>query len=351
MEYIIVLVFLILLSVNVFYFLGVFYKFPGKNDKVTFENTIALIPARNEGVGVMRAVSSLQLQGFKYIYVVANNCVDDTVEVCKKNKVDYLDFYIGGDLNGKDTAIKLAVSMLSKKYPGYNFLCVDSDVYINDRIKEGLRYLNDKFASFPVYGLNVENRFVRLSNLLFEYVYRLNRGLQFVFGRSLAVGSVFYIPGCRVSEFLNYDVISKVEDLERSLVHKFDFIDLVVGKTILPVRFVDVINERLRWFSGWFSIPFYRFKMFLKNIWAFPLFLAFYFAVFQLFISVLGGNILPYLFGLYSSIFLVINKNNKHIIDYLIFPWFVLMNVLLGFLSLFVKVQWKGKGVNINEMG
>lgn len=350
MEYIIFLVYLIFLSLNIIYFLGVFYKFPEKSNRVSFENTIALVPARNEGLGVLRAVSSLQLQGFKYIYVVANNCVDDTVEVCKKNKIDYLDLYFGKEWNGKDTALKLAVSLLSKKFPGYNFLCVDSDVYINDRIKEAMQYLNDNFASFPVYGLNIESRLVRLSNFLFDYVYRLNRGLQFVFGRSLAVGSVFYIPGSRVYEFLNYDVVSKVEDLERSFVHKFDFIDLVVGKTMLPFEFYDIIKQRLRWFSGWFVIPFERFKIVFKNVWAFPLFLVFYFSVFQLFFSLLNGIFLRYVFGLYFSVIMVINRNNKNILDYLMFPWFLIFNMLLGFFSLFVKVQWKDtKGGIISE--
>jgi len=348
MEYLILLV---LFYLSVVYFLGLFYKLTNGSG-VTSDNSIVIIPARNEEKIIGVCVNSMK-KIFKNIYVVANNCVDNTVGVAWNSGANVLKID-GNFKNGKDSAIRWALSELSKRYNNFNYFVFDSDVVLSEDFRNVFKYLGNEIATFPSKVYNSDSVLARLSGLISVYVFRLSRGFDVFFKKSFLNGVAFFIPANKVDDFIRFKSKTKVEDFERSLFFKVRFIDVDGVYTLLPNNLKALFYQRLRWFAAWYEIPIYYTKQIFKRVEFMPLFIMFYYSILYMVLLLFYPiNLVYYLFT--GLIYINRYENNKWY-DYLILPFYIIVLQLLGFLSAFVNVDWvsqrnlEKKGVK-NEVG
>jgi len=335
MGYLILFVLLCSFYLSVVYFLGLFYKLPN-GFGVSSENSIVIIPARNEEKIIGIAVSSIK-KIFKNIYVVANNCSDNTIGVAFNSGANVLKID-GNFINGKDSAIRWALSELSKRYDNFNYFVFDSDVILTKDFKNVFRCLGNDIATFPFKVYNSDNVLARLSGLISVYTFRFAKGFDKLFKSSFLNGVGFFIPAGKVNEFIRFESKTKTEDFERSLFFKVRFIDVDGVYTLLPNNLKAVFYQRLRWFASWYEIPIYYIKQLFKRIEFLPLFVMFYYSiVYMLLLFLYPVGLIYYLF---TGLIYINRYDNNKFYDCLILPFFIIILQFLGFLSAFVNIEW-----------
>ena len=350
MEYLILFVLFCSFYLSLVYFLGLFYKFPNGSG-VSSDNSIVIIPARNEEKIIGVCVNSVK-KIFKNIYVVANNCVDNTVGVAFSSGANVLKVD-GNFINGKDSAIRWALSELSKRYNSFNYFVFDSDVVLEKNFNNVFKYVGNDIATFPYKVYNSDNILARLSGLISVYVFRISKGFDIFFKKSFLNGVAFFIPGNKVEDFMSFESKTKTEDFESSLFFKVRFVDVDGVYTLLPNNFKGLFYQRLRWFSSWYEIPIYYSKQLFKRIEFMPLFVMFYYSIIYMILLILFPiNLFYYLF---SGLIYVNRYENNKWYDYFLLPFYIVVLQSLGFLSAFINVDWISqrkfdkKGGIINE--
>jgi glycosyltransferase involved in cell wall biosynthesis len=345
MGYLILFIFLCSLYLSIIYFLGLFYKFPNGSG-VSSENSIVIIPARNEEKIIGIAINSIR-KVFKNIYVVANNCNDNTAGVGFSNGANVLKID-GNFKNGKDSAIRWALSELSKRYDNFNYFVFDSDVILTKDFKNVFRYLGNDIATFPFKVYNSDNILARLSGLISVYTFRFAKGFDKLFKSSFLNGVGFFIPSGKVNEFIKFESKTKTEDFERSLFFKVRFVDVDGVYTLLPNNLKSLFYQRLRWFASWYEIPIYYTKQLFKRIEFLPLFIMFYYSiVYMLLLFLYPINLVYYLF---TGLIYINRYDNNKFYDYLILPFYIIVLQFLGFLSAFINIDWVSQR-NLDKKG
>jgi glycosyltransferase involved in cell wall biosynthesis len=345
MGYLILVVSFCSLYLSIIYFLGLFYRLPNGSG-VSSENSIVIIPARNEEKIIGIAISSIR-KIFKNIYVVANNCTDNTYGVALSYGANVLKLD-GNFINGKDSAIRWALSKLSKRYYNYNFFVFDSDVILTKDFKNVFKYLGNDIATFPFKVFNSDSMLARLSGLISVYTFRFAKGFDKVFKSSFLNGVAFFIPSGKVNDFVKFECKTKTEDFERALFFKVRFIDVDGIYTLLPNNLKALFYQRLRWFASWYEIPLLYPKQVFKRIEFLPLFVVFYYSiVYMLFLFLYPINLVYY----FISGLVYINRydNNKYY-DYLVLPFYIIILQFLGFLSAFINIDWVSQR-NLDKKG
>jgi len=335
MGYLILFVLLCSLYLSIVYFLGLFYKLPNGSG-VSSDNSIVIIPARNEEKIIGICVNSLK-NIFKNIYVVANNCSDNTVGVALSSGANVLKID-GNFKNGKDSAIRWALSELSKRYNNFNYFVFDADVVISKDFSNVFNYLGNDIATFPFKVYNSDNILARLSGLISVYVFRISKGFDMFFKKSFLNGVGFFIPYDKVKDFISFESKTKTEDFERSLFFKVRFIDVNGIYTILPNNFKSLFYQRIRWFCSWYEIPIYYSKQLFKRIEFIPLFVIFYYSIIYLILLFLYP--INFVYYLFVGLIYINRYENSKWYDYLILPFYIIVLQFIGFVSAFINVNW-----------
>ncbi|MCI5180684.1 MAG: glycosyltransferase [Candidatus Electrothrix sp. AW3_4] len=110
------------------------------NDRVVDIDIVVLIPAHNEEQGLPSVLQSLCIQVAKEnILVVADNCTDGTVEVCKKFGVRVVER--NDSINrGKGFALDFGLSVLKENPPDV-VIIMDADVFCEPKAIEKISHL------------------------------------------------------------------------------------------------------------------------------------------------------------------------------------------------------------------
>lgn len=195
---------------------------------------VAVIPAHNEEKNISHTIRSLQASGFlEDVFVIADNCIDNTAEVAKQAGASVL---IRSDthLLGKPYALSFAYSSLSSK--NYDvFLIIDADTVVTDNLKEELeRTFQEGAGAVQVYhGLFLPDQSLqtRIIHLFFE-------ALNYV----RPVGRMFWRLSCGIlgnGFAIHRDTLAKVPFMTRSDVEELEY-HLLLVKAGYKVVYTDI---------------------------------------------------------------------------------------------------------------
>ncbi len=222
-------------------------------------------PAHNEEEGLPATINSLlscdNPLPASDLYVIADNCSDNTAQVARKLGCSVLERQ-DPKLRGKGYALNFAFStLLAKSYDAY--LIVDADTRVQSNFLDSFREL---FAAGADAGqcaylvgnaqVNLRTRLMHIAFLAFNYLRPLSRhNLNFsagILGNGFALSSecLYEIP---------YNSFSIVEDLEyhTRLVtagKKVQFLSYTTVWSDMPATGAEAQSQRERWEGGRFRV-------------------------------------------------------------------------------------------------
>lgn len=269
----------------VYIFLGFFlhFKKDKRNNEVEKNKVAILIPARNEEVVIANLINSLKLQDypkeFYDIYVIADNCTDNTKQVALDNGAFVIErfnkTYIGKGF-ALDYAIKYIKNQIKKNYDAY--LVFDAD-----------NVVSHDFLS------NINNEFTKGYDVVTSYRAPKNYGDNWI----AAVSGLAYVResillqrpksalnvNCSISGtgfLVSADVLKNgwpyhllTEDIELSCdmsikKYKIGYASDAVTFDEQPNKIRVFFKQRLRWSKGFLQVfRRYGFKLFKKSFKSF----------------------------------------------------------------------------------
>ncbi len=225
-----------------------------------------VIPAHNEEVGISKTLLSLQncdpALPNQNIYVIADNCSDDTATVSEDMGVNVLERQNEQE-RGKGYALNYAFAHLQalEKYDA--FLIVDADTTVENNFISSYQDLFGSGADAGQSSYRVDqyqtNTRTRLMNIAFLGINHLRPLGREKAGLSAGIlGNGFGLSANTLQE-IPYDSYSIVEDLEYHLRliragKKVEFLEQTSVRSEMPANAKDAESQRARWEGG-------RFKM------------------------------------------------------------------------------------------
>ena len=220
-----------------------------------------LIAARNEGKVIGSLIDSLKNQDYPKdlykIYVIPNNCTDDTEEVAKKAGAKIISCDIPTKTKGEVLKHIFAKFMDKKDFDAFAIFDADNIVDPN-----WLKEMNNTLLSgFNVAegnrdSKNVSDNWLSGSYSLFYYMQnlffnkaRLNLGL------SAAINGTGFVVKKSVIEKYGFDPKTLTEDSEFTAQcslngERIAYVEKAITYDEHPIRFKDSWNQRKRWSKG-----------------------------------------------------------------------------------------------------
>ncbi len=347
-----------------------------------------LIPARNEANVIKDLITSLKNQNYPKnlydIYVIPNNCTDNTLDICIKEKVNIISCDI--EIKGKGDVLKFVLSKLSKEkdYDGYVIFDADNVVHpmflkrMNDVLIEGYdlaQGFRDSKNPSDNWICGSYSLYYWGQNIFFNKS-RMNMNLSCSIN-----GTGFMISDNYIKKY-PFNTVTMTEDMELTAQaalnnKKIAYVSDAITYDEQPLSFTSSVKQRMRWTTGTYQCLFaYGKKLFLnfiktKNISCLDMLLFFLAPFIQLigslvflllFIySILGiklYDIFSYLFAfnelffiisylisiILSTLVVILSKKNvnKILIGILLFPVFLISWIPINLICLFRKnINWE----------
>lgn len=264
------IIYYILFSITIVYalyfalsgFIGIIMKSKVKFKKASKYNNFAIIiAARNEAkvIGnLLESLNSLDYPKDKYkVYVVPNNCTDNTKEIALQNHAEIVDCNI--KVTSKGDVLKHTFETLKSNSEIDAYIIFDADNVVH---KNFLNKMNDCLES----GFNVAQGYRDAKNpsdnwlsgsyaifYLFQNVF-FNRARMSFNASSSINGTGFMIKKSLIDE-KGFDTKSLTEDVEFTgqcalANEKIAFVEDAITYDEYPVRFVSSWKQRKRWSAG-----------------------------------------------------------------------------------------------------
>lgn len=244
----------------------------------TFHHFAILIAARNEEIVIGNLISSLNNQNYdknKFdIYVIPNNCTDNTASVAKQNGAKVLNCEIKTKTKGD--VLKFAFDKLkdNKEIDAYVIFDADNVVHpdflknMNNCLASGYRiaegYRDAKNAS-DNWISGCYNIYYMMQN---SYFYRARMGLN---GSASINGTGFMIKKDYIDEY-GFNTKTLTEDIEFTGLcalngEKIAYVKDAITYDEYPTLFKSSWKQRKRWSSGMINcMKLYSFKLFKNAI-------------------------------------------------------------------------------------
>ncbi len=218
-----------------------------------------LIPARNEENVIKDLITSLKSQTYKSdlydIYVLINNCTDNTRNIVEKEKVNIID--VKKKTKTKGEVLKYAFNELKDtNYDAY--LIFDADNVVD---KKFLSIMNNVYQSGYIAAQgrkdskNVSDSWISTSYTLFYYMQNVfyNASRTHVKMSSTINGTGFMIAKSFIDKGFNPKTIT--EDIEISIMCILDkkqivYVDKAITYDEQPTDFKTSWHQRIRWSKG-----------------------------------------------------------------------------------------------------
>lgn len=354
-----------------------------------------LISARNESAVIANLVASIKAQNYRQdlldVYVVADNCTDDTAQKAKHAGAIVYERFDERKI-GKGYALNYLFHCIDEKdgieyYDGY-FVFDADNILEKDYVKEMNAVFDNGYRIVTSYrnSKNYDSNWISAGSALwFLREAKFLNNVRMMNGTSCAVSGTGFL--------IHKDIIQKnkgwihyllTEDIEFSTDNilqgeKIGYCGTAIFYDEQPIRFVDSWNQRLRWSKGFYQV-FFKYG---KNLAA-KAFGRFDFSCYDMFVTLMpaigltiltvfiGGaslvlsfvnfekvigsimNILAIsLFNSYMTFFVlgvittitewkrIYCKAYKKIVYLFTFPIFMLTYVPISFVALFTKAKWK----------
>jgi cellulose synthase/poly-beta-1,6-N-acetylglucosamine synthase-like glycosyltransferase len=185
---------------------------------------VIVVPAHNESAGIARTLNNLlaecQRDGNTRLWVIADNCTDDTAEQARTAGAQVLERH-HPDLHGKGHALEFAFSALVPLEPeGVWFIVIDADSHVEPGFLAAMRSamqpsahaLQACYLSRPAHSLKA--RLGRLGQFGFNLIRPLGRTRL---GASVGILGNGFALRRDLTQAVAYDTHSVVEDLEYHL--------------------------------------------------------------------------------------------------------------------------------------
>ena len=380
-----------------FIFIIIISMFKNKEIKNTYKKLkyAVLLPARNEEKCINNIINSIKNQSYPSnlidIYVLPNNCTDNTENVVKKLGVNIIE--MPKDIKSKGTAIGYAINLLlSKDYDA--FLVFDADnktnkdfiLEINKAFANGADIVkskifaqdNDKSVISSFYDIHfcIANRLINKP--------RHNLGIA-----TRIIGTGFGMSTNFLKSENGFNVDTLTEDVEFYVRYatkgvKSVFVEKAIVYDEEPNNFATTLIQRKRWMSGIMQVFIYKLKDIFKGMKtlksfanSLDVFVQLCFSYLQAYIpfvlilstitykSFYINNIIEILLNTYLiisivAIFVLVSekrfKFNKYImLSIFLYPLFVFSFIPLQTISLFKKtkvwreIRHKGEEIDFQE--
>ena len=401
-------VFMVFYIYQLYYALVVLVKEPPEVVAKTDHRFACLIAARNESAVIGDLIKSIKNQNYPSelvdIFVVADNCDDDTAQVAKKSGAEVF-VRENREVIGKGFALDFALQNIWSKYGrGHHeaFFVFDADNVLD---KNYIHEMNATFDNGALASTSYRNSknfdsnwissgyalwFMKEAKFLNQARLTLNTG-------AAVSGTGFFIASSVLEKAGGWKWHLLTEDIEFSAASAIDsrrisFNPRAVFYDEQPTKFKDSWNQRCRWAKGFYQVFFHYagglFKGFLSNKHGFK------FACWDMLMTVAPGMLLSVftlvlnlmivilgILGIYSvgtavmsalssAAFCLINyvlfmfifgvlttfvewdsihtKASKKVLACFTFPIFQLTYVPIAIVALFKKVQWTPTAHSIN---
>ena len=375
---------IILISIIIIYFsyfificIGLFKKNNNKDIKSKKHSFAILIASRNEEKVIGNLINSLNKQKYPKnlykIYVILNNCTDNTKEVVLKTNANILEV---NNISSKGEALRYAYNYLSNDNSIDAYVIFDADNIVDNNF---LNCMNESLNNGynVVQGFrdtkNIGDNWLSSSYAIMYYIQGLfiNKA-RFNLGKSAFLNGTGFMVRKSVIDKYGFNPKTITEDIEFTMMCAINNEKIAYNENALfydeqVVNLKDSIKQRKRWSFGTIKCLKYYFKPLVINMVKNKSFICldvimFYLVVFvqvilfitfcvSLFILILNSNITSLYYGLFISlcmlllgiifrIYLIKHYDNK-VIDniggILIFDLFLLSWLPINIICLFKK--------------
>ncbi|MGX4601707.1 glycosyltransferase [Faecalimicrobium sp. JNUCC 81] len=387
-----------------YYILIVLLKY--KTTKINVNNVMhkfaVIVSARNESDVIEEFIHTVHLQDYPDrlidVYVVADNCTDDTAKVARKTGA-YVYERFNSDNIGKGYALDFLFKILRNKkikYDGY-FIFDADNLLSGNYISEMNKVFNDGYKIITSYrnSKNYDSNWISAGySLWFLRESKYLNYARMLLNNSCAVsGTGFLISSEIIDKNSGWKYHLLTEDIE------FTIDSIINGEKIgycnsacfydeQPTSFKDSWNQRMRWSKGFYQVFFkYGYDLFrsiFKNLnfscydmfmtispmmlvsvvtILFNIIMYFYSLIFNDFqTSKLAINyVFSYFFYTYCSLYIlgvlttvtewskIQCKGYKKILYTFTFPFFMFTYIPISLCAVFKKVEWKQIKHTINK--
>lgn len=220
-----------------------------------------LIPARNEGDIIENLINSIMKQkydkNFYDIYVIANNCTDNTIKICKELKVNVIECV--DNIKNKGDALRYAFSYLKneEKYQAYVIFDADNVVHpkflskINIALNKGYDVVQGNRES-----KNPNDTWISSSYTLFYLVqnYFFNRA-RVRMGFSSSINGTGFAVTKNIIDKYGFETKTITEDIEYAGICSLNNVKIYYEEEAItydeqPIKFDASVKQRKRWSLG-----------------------------------------------------------------------------------------------------
>lgn len=220
-----------------------------------------LIAARNESAVIGGLIDSLMIQDYPKelfdVYVIANNCTDDTKGVSLKAGAKVLEYE--SKISSKGDALKLAFNDLGRNYDYDAYAIFDADNIVDVKF---LEKMNDAIeAGCPVMQAyrdtkNITDSWVSASYALFYWGQNFFFGQsRFLLNSSTNINGTGFVVTKKVIEEYGFNTTTITEDIEFTGQCALNGVRVTYIKDAItydeqPVDFATSWKQRKRWSTG-----------------------------------------------------------------------------------------------------
>lgn len=224
-----------------------------------------LIPARNESKVIETLLLSIMKQTYPVspdsIYVIVEDVLDPTVEICKKYHVNVFVRTMIEGRRRKGYALDEALKSIQKQYDAYVIL--DADNILEENF---LKEMNETYKKGYDIGIGYRNCkngnrsiFAASSALTFSMINTLSNKVRSKRNKNVIVsGTGFYIDGKWIKKWNGYPFHSLTEDYELSLYATLHNMSSTYNEKAIfydeqPITYKQTVKQRIRWIRGYFD--------------------------------------------------------------------------------------------------
>ncbi|NLC45415.1 MAG: glycosyltransferase family 2 protein [Clostridiales bacterium] len=265
-NYMIAVLFFLCYSYQLFYIVVPFFKKNKLHKSTKLHQYAVLIAARNEEAVISQLIESIHNQTYPSelikIFVVADNCTDDTAVIAKAAGADVWERFNRTKV-GKGYAIDFLLDRIGEAYPEKPFdgyFVFDADNLLDENyIREMNKSFSDGNRIITSYrnSKNYGNNWISAGNSLWflrECQY-LSRS-RMLLGTSCAVSGTGFLFHSDIIERSNgWKFFLLTEDIEFSIHNEINGEKIAYCESAMlydeqPVRFSQSWNQRMRWTKG-----------------------------------------------------------------------------------------------------
>ncbi len=235
-------------------------------DEYNRQPCVVLIPAHNEGKSIVDTLASVKqaVQNTDKVLVVADNCSDNTADICRQNNVDVIERFNTQEV-GKGFALQYGIDHIKKLNEQYlTVIVMDADCYfegdsLTQLVMESQTTGNIAQALYLMKSPNKDNIKLNIS----EFTWLIKNWVRPIGQKKLGVschlqGSGMAFP-MEMLENRTIASASIVEDLELGLDivksgRKISFLDHAVVTSYFPENVEGLESQRKRWEHGHLSV-------------------------------------------------------------------------------------------------